>query len=107
MVIAGYVLLLALFWRYLGKPLTPIPVLIVGMGVDIALQDTRSGALVASVSDQSVVAGLIALAAQAGASLRGKLGAHAPDAQTLGLVPNAQPPSLACGAAARLRARCA
>ncbi len=62
--------------------------------VDIALQDTRSGALVASVSDQSVVAGLIALAAQAGASLRGKLGAHAPDAQTLGLVPNAQPPSL-------------
>ncbi|MFZ0007551.1 MAG: winged helix-turn-helix domain-containing protein, partial [Steroidobacteraceae bacterium] len=62
--------------------------------VDIALQDTRNGALVASVSDQSAVAGLIALAAQAGASLRGKLGARAPDAQTLGLVPNAQPPNL-------------
>lgn len=62
--------------------------------VDIALQDTRSGALVVSVSDQSAVAGLIALAAQAGATLRGKLGARAPDAQTLGLVPNAQPPSL-------------
>ncbi len=62
--------------------------------VDIALQDTRSGALVASVSDQSAVAGLIALAAQAGARLRGKLGARPPDAQTLGLVPNAQPPNL-------------
>ncbi len=62
--------------------------------VDIALQDTRSGALVASVSNQSAVSGLIALAAQAGATLRGKLGARPPDAQTLGLVPNAQPPSL-------------
>ncbi|MGB6604997.1 MAG: winged helix-turn-helix domain-containing protein [Steroidobacteraceae bacterium] len=62
--------------------------------VDIALQDTRSGALVASVSDQSAVAGVIALAAQTGATLRGKLGARAPDAQTLGLVPNAQPPNL-------------
>jgi len=62
--------------------------------VDIALQDTRSGALLASVSNQSPVTGLIALATQAGATLRGKLGAHAPDAQTLGLVANAQPPSL-------------
>jgi DNA-binding winged helix-turn-helix (wHTH) protein/tetratricopeptide (TPR) repeat protein len=62
--------------------------------VDIALQDTRSGALVASVSDQSAVSGLIALAAQAGATLRGKLGARPPDAQTLGLVPNTQPPNL-------------
>ncbi|MGO9801999.1 MAG: winged helix-turn-helix domain-containing protein [Steroidobacteraceae bacterium] len=62
--------------------------------VDIALQDTRSGALVASVSNQSAVSGLIALAAQAGASLRVKLGARAPDEHTLGLVPNAQPPNL-------------
>jgi len=62
--------------------------------VDIALQDTRTGALVASVSDQSAVAGLIALATQAGATLRGKLGARAPDVQTLGLVANVQPPSL-------------
>ncbi|MDE2136597.1 MAG: winged helix-turn-helix domain-containing protein [Gammaproteobacteria bacterium] len=62
--------------------------------VDIALQDTRSGALVASVSDQSAVSGLIAVAAQAGATLRGKLGARAPDAHNLGLVANAQPPNL-------------
>ncbi len=62
--------------------------------VDIALQDTRSGALLAAVSDQSAASGLIALAAQAGATLRGKLGARLPDAQALGLVPNAQPPNL-------------
>ena len=62
--------------------------------VDIALQDTRTGALLASISDQSVVSGLTALATQAGATLRPKLGARAPDAQTLGLVANAQPPSL-------------
>ena len=62
--------------------------------VDIALQDTRTGALVASVSDQSPLSGLIALATQAGATLRTKLGARAPDAQILGLVANAQPPSL-------------
>ncbi len=62
--------------------------------VDIALQDTRSGALLAAVSDQSAVSGLIPLAAQAGTTLRGKLGARLPDAQTLGLVPNAQPPNL-------------
>jgi tetratricopeptide (TPR) repeat protein len=62
--------------------------------VDIALQDTRTGALVASVSDQSAVSGLIALATQAGATLRAKLGGRAPDTQTLGLVANAQPPNL-------------
>lgn len=62
--------------------------------VDIALQDTRTGALVGSVSDQSAVSGLIALATQAGATLREKLGAHVPDHQSLGLVPNAQPPNL-------------
>jgi len=62
--------------------------------VDIALQDTHSGTLVTAVSDQSAVSGLIALATQAGATLRGKLGAHTPDSQALGLVANAQPPSL-------------
>ena len=62
--------------------------------VDIALQDTRTGALVASVSNQSQVSGLIALATQAGATLRSKLGGASPDPQTLGLVANAQPPSL-------------
>jgi DNA-binding winged helix-turn-helix (wHTH) protein/tetratricopeptide (TPR) repeat protein len=62
--------------------------------VDIALQDTRTGALVASVSNQSEVSGLIALATQAGATLRSKLGAPSPGPQTLGLVANAQPPNL-------------
>jgi DNA-binding winged helix-turn-helix (wHTH) protein/tetratricopeptide (TPR) repeat protein len=62
--------------------------------VDIALQDTRTGAVVASVTDQAAVSGLIALATQAGATLRAKLGARTPDAQTLGLVANVQPPSL-------------
>ncbi|HLY51973.1 MAG TPA: hypothetical protein VKQ31_03085, partial [Steroidobacteraceae bacterium] len=62
--------------------------------VDIALQDTRSGALVSSVSDQATVAGLIALATHAGAALRAKLSPRAPDARTLGLVANAQPPNL-------------
>jgi len=62
--------------------------------VDIALQDTRSGALVSSVSDQATVAGLIALATHAGATLRTKLSPRAPDAQTLGLVANTQPPNL-------------
>ena len=62
--------------------------------VDIALQDTRSGALVTSISHQSPVSALIALATQAGATLRAKLGVQAPDAQTLGLLANAQPPNL-------------
>jgi len=62
--------------------------------VDIALQDTRTGALVASVSNQSEVSGLIALATEAGATLRSRLGAPAPGPQTLGLIANVQPPSL-------------
>jgi len=62
--------------------------------VDIALQDTRTGALLASVSNQSEVSGLIALATQAGATLRSKLGAPAPGQKTLGLIANAQPPNL-------------
>jgi tetratricopeptide (TPR) repeat protein len=36
----------------------------------------------------------MALVTGAGVTLRGKLGAHAPDPQTLGLVANAQPPSV-------------
>jgi len=62
--------------------------------VDIALQDTRTGALLASVSNQSQVSGLIALATEAGATLRSKLGAPAPGQETLGLIANAQPPNL-------------
>lgn len=62
--------------------------------VDIALQDTRTGILVASVSDQAAVSGLIALATQAGATLRGKLGVGPAEAETLGLIANARPPNL-------------
>ena len=62
--------------------------------VDVALQDTRTGALIASVSDQAVASGVIALATQVGATLGGKLGLRFPEAETLGLIANAQPPSL-------------
>ena len=62
--------------------------------VDIALQDARNGSLVASVSNQSGVSGLIALVTQAGATLRRKLGASSPSAETLSLVANEQPPSV-------------
>lgn len=62
--------------------------------VDIALQDTRTDALVAAVSDESTVSSIITLATQIGATLRDKLGARAPDAQTLGQVANVQPPNL-------------
>ena len=62
--------------------------------VDIEVQDTRSGTLIASVSDQAAAAGVIALATQVGATLRGKLGLRFPQAGTLGLIANARPPSL-------------
>lgn len=62
--------------------------------VDIAVQDTRSGSLLASVSSSSATSGLIGLVGRSGATLRGKLGVRSPDAGTLGLVANAQPPSV-------------
>jgi len=62
--------------------------------VDIEVQDTRSGTLIASVSDQAAAAGVIALATQVGATPRGKLGLRFPQAGTLGLIANARPPSL-------------
>ena len=62
--------------------------------VDMALQDTRTGALLASVSNQTVVSGLIALTTRAGATLRGKLGVGSAETETLGLIANARPPSL-------------
>jgi DNA-binding winged helix-turn-helix (wHTH) protein/TolB-like protein len=62
--------------------------------VDIALQDARNGALLGSVSSQSGVASLLPLVTQAGVTLREKLGVRSPDAETLGLVAKAQPPSL-------------
>jgi eukaryotic-like serine/threonine-protein kinase len=62
--------------------------------VDVALQDTRTGALVASVSNESEIPGLVALVRRAGATLRSKLGAHSADTETVRLVANAQPPSV-------------
>jgi DNA-binding winged helix-turn-helix (wHTH) protein/TolB-like protein/Tfp pilus assembly protein PilF len=62
--------------------------------VDIALQDARNGSLLASVSNQSGVSGLMALVTQTGATLRGKLGASSPSAATLSLVANEHPPSV-------------
>jgi DNA-binding winged helix-turn-helix (wHTH) protein/tetratricopeptide (TPR) repeat protein len=62
--------------------------------VDIALQDTRTGALVASVSEQTEVSGVIALATQSGATLRRKLGVGPPETGTPGLIANARPPNL-------------
>lgn len=62
--------------------------------LDIALQDTRTGALIASVSDLGAASGVIALATQVGATLRSKLGLRLPEAETRGLIANARPPSL-------------
>jgi DNA-binding winged helix-turn-helix (wHTH) protein/tetratricopeptide (TPR) repeat protein len=62
--------------------------------VDVALQDTRTGALVASVSNESEIPGLVALVRRAGATLRSKLGARSADTENLRLVANAQPPSV-------------
>jgi DNA-binding winged helix-turn-helix (wHTH) protein/Tfp pilus assembly protein PilF/TolB-like protein len=62
--------------------------------VDIALQDARNGAVIASVSSQSGLGELTALVAQAGARLRDKLGIISPGGQALGLVANEQPPNV-------------
>ena len=48
----------------------------------------------ASVPNESAVPGLIPLVRRVGATLRSRLGAHSPDAETLSLVANAQPPSV-------------
>jgi len=62
--------------------------------VDIALQDARNGAVLASVSSQSALGELTALVAKLGARLRDKLGIIPPEAQALGLVANEQPPNV-------------
>lgn len=62
--------------------------------VDIALQDTRTGALRASVSTESSLSGVIDLAKRAGGRLRNNLGVRAADSEALGFVANAQPPSV-------------
>lgn len=62
--------------------------------VDIALQDTRTGTLIASVSDQAAASGVIALATRVGATLRDKLALRLRPAETRSLIANARPPSL-------------
>jgi DNA-binding winged helix-turn-helix (wHTH) protein/tetratricopeptide (TPR) repeat protein len=62
--------------------------------LDVALQDTRSGALLASVTNQSPTPGLILLVENTGARLRTTLGARSADSQTLSLMSNAQPPNV-------------
>ncbi len=62
--------------------------------VDLAVQDSRSGTVLAAVSSQSGLSGLIDLVTHAGASLRTKLGAVPSGAAALDLVANVQPPSL-------------
>ncbi len=58
-VIAGYALLLALFWRYLRRPLTPIPVLIVGI-VWFSLANVQ-GALLSTSNGIFVIVGFVAM----------------------------------------------
>jgi hypothetical protein len=58
--VAAYALLLALFRRYLGRPLTPIPVLIVG-AIWFSLADTQSALLAFEVGWFLVVFGFIAM----------------------------------------------
>ena len=62
--------------------------------VDIALQDARDGALLASVSNQADDSELIALVQRMGAMLRNRLGAGTADAAPPGLVAGQQPPSV-------------
>jgi DNA-binding winged helix-turn-helix (wHTH) protein/TolB-like protein/Tfp pilus assembly protein PilF len=62
--------------------------------VDIALQDARNGAMLASVSNQSSLGELTALVAKIGVRLRDKLGILSPGGQALGLVANEQPPNV-------------
>ena len=62
--------------------------------LDIALQDSHTGRMVAAISRQSDIGGLIGLASEAGAVLRQKLGASSADAQTLARVANLRPPSV-------------
>jgi tetratricopeptide (TPR) repeat protein len=61
--------------------------------VDIDLVNARSGALLAAVSNQGVLSALNPLVNQAGATLRGKLGAPTPTSESLTLLANAQPPT--------------
>jgi len=62
--------------------------------LDLAVQDTHTGTLVGSFSSQAELSGLIALVSREGSALRAKFGAALPDPAALGLIANAQPPSV-------------
>jgi eukaryotic-like serine/threonine-protein kinase len=62
--------------------------------VDIALQDARNGAVLASVSSQSSLGELTELVAKMGVRLRDKLGSRPPAGSALSLVANEQPPNI-------------
>lgn len=61
--------------------------------IDVALQDARTGSLVAVVSNQTGLSELNRIIDQTGATLRGKLGVTVPNATTLSSVAKAQPPT--------------
>ncbi len=61
--------------------------------VDIDLVDARSGAPLATVSDQGMLSALNPLVNEAGVALRGKLGAPIPTSESLSLLGNVQPPT--------------
>jgi DNA-binding winged helix-turn-helix (wHTH) protein/tetratricopeptide (TPR) repeat protein len=70
-----------------GPPDTP------HVRLDLALQDARNGAAVATLARDAAVSDLPALVAEAGAGLREHFGIDAATSQTLRLVANAQPPT--------------
>jgi len=61
--------------------------------VDIDLVNARSGAPLAAVSNQGMLSALNPLVNQAGAALRGKLGAPIPASESMALLANVQPPT--------------
>jgi DNA-binding winged helix-turn-helix (wHTH) protein/tetratricopeptide (TPR) repeat protein len=62
--------------------------------VDLAVQDARTGARVASLSKESAMSSLLALVHDSGSALRGKLSKRMPGEETLARVANAEPPSV-------------
>ena len=62
--------------------------------VDIAVQDARNGALLATVTNQTGLRELTALVTKTGGSLRDKLGVVPPEGHALDQVANERPPNL-------------
>ena len=62
--------------------------------IDVALQDARTGELLASLSNQSTLHQLIPLVTGTGVRLREKVGIAAPAGPALGQIANSQPPTV-------------